>query len=151
MSIFNRSHYEDVLVVRVENLAPEEVWQARYEQINHFERLLADNGVTILKFYLHISKDEQRERFEERLRRKEKNWKFSLGDLETRKKWDDYMRAFEEVFARCSHPWAPWYVVPANKKWYRNWVVSSVIVDALERMEMQYPAAPEGLENIVIE
>ena len=151
VSIFNRSHYEDVLVVRVEELAPEAVWQARYEQINHFERLLADNGVTILKFYLHISKDEQRERFEERLRRREKNWKFSLGDLETRKKWDDYMRAFEEVFARCSHPWAPWYVVPANKKWYRNWVVSSVIVDALERMEMQYPPAPEGLEDVVIE
>ncbi|MBN1642965.1 MAG: polyphosphate kinase 2 family protein [Anaerolineae bacterium] len=151
VSIFNRSHYEDVLVVRVEQLAPEEVWRARYEHINAFERLLADSGVTILKFYLHISKDEQRERFEERLQRKEKNWKFSLGDLETRSKWDDYMSAFEEVFARCNHPWAPWYVVPANKKWYRNWVVSSVIVDALERMKMRYPPAPEGLEDVVIE
>jgi len=140
-----------VLVVRVEELVPEAVWGARYDQINAFERLLADSGVTLLKFFLHISKEEQKERFQERLDRPEKNWKFNPSDLETRNKWDEYMRAFEEVFARCNHPWAPWYVVPANKKWYRNWVVSSAIVAAMEGMEMQYPPAPPGLDEIVIE
>jgi PPK2 family polyphosphate:nucleotide phosphotransferase len=151
VSIFNRSHYEDVLVVRVNELVPEKVWQARYEHINAFEKLLADSGVTILKFYLHISKDEQKERFQERLDRPEKNWKFNPGDLVTRTRWNDYMRAFEDVFAKCNHPWAPWYVVPANKKWYRNWVVSSVIVETLEKLNMQYPPAPEGLDKVVIE
>jgi PPK2 family polyphosphate:nucleotide phosphotransferase len=151
VSIFNRSHYEDVLVVRVDKLVPKSVWQARYDHINAFEKLLADSGVTILKFYLHISKDEQKERFQERLDRKEKNWKFNPGDLKTRAQWDDYMEAFEDVFARCNHPWAPWYIVPANRKWYRNWVVSSAIVEAMEKLEMKYPPAPEGLDKIVIE
>jgi PPK2 family polyphosphate:nucleotide phosphotransferase len=151
VSIFNRSHYEDVLVVRVNELVPKKVWQARYDHINAFEKMLADSGVTILKFYLHISKDEQKERFQERLDRVEKNWKFNPGDLKTRAQWGDYMHAFEDVFARCNHPWAPWYVVPANKKWYRNWVVSSAIVEAMEKMEMQYPPAPEGLDKIVID
>lgn len=151
VSIFNRSHYEDVLVVRVNELAPKKVWQARYDHINAFEKLLADSGVTILKFYLHISKDEQKERFQDRLDRPEKNWKFNPGDLKTRTQWGDYMHAFEDVFARCNHPWAPWYVVPANKKWYRNWVVSSAIVEAMEKMDMQYPPAPEGLDKIVID
>ena len=149
--IFNRSHYEDVLVVRVNELVPKEVWQKRYEHINHFERLLADSGVTILKFYLHISKDEQKERFQERLARKEKNWKFNPGDLKTRTQWDDYMEAFEDVFYECNHPWAPWYIVPANRKWYRNLVVSTAIVEAMEKLDMHYPPAPEGLEDIVIE
>ncbi len=151
VSIFNRSHYEDVLVVRVEELVAKAVWQARYDHINHFEKLLADSGVTILKFYLHISKREQKQRFEERLQRKEKNWKFNPGDLDTRAKWDDYMRAFEDVFARCNHSWAPWYIVPANKKWYRNLVISTAIVEAMEKLDMRYPLAPEGLEHIVIE
>jgi len=151
VSIFNRSHYEDVLVVRVNELVPKEVWKARYAHINHFERLLADSGVTILKFFLHISKEEQKERFQDRLDRKEKNWKFNPSDLKTRAKWDDYMKAFEDVFAKCSHPWAPWYIVPANRKWYRNLVVSTVLVEAMEKMDMRYPPAPEGLEKIVIE
>ncbi|MBN1139449.1 MAG: polyphosphate kinase 2 family protein [Anaerolineae bacterium] len=151
VSIFNRSHYEDVLVVRVDKLAPKNVWQARYEHINAFEKLLADSGVTILKFFLHISKEEQRERFQDRLDRKEKNWKFNPGDLETREKWDDYMEAFEDVFERCSHPWAPWYIIPANKKWYRNWLISSIIVETMEKLEMHYPPALEGLGEIVIE
>jgi PPK2 family polyphosphate:nucleotide phosphotransferase len=151
VSIYNRSHYEDVLVVRVEELVPEEVWQARYDHINHFERLLVDSGVAVLKFYLHISKEEQKERFQDRLARPDKNWKFNPGDLETRAKWDDYMHAFEEVFARCNHPWAPWYIVPANRKWYRNLIVSTVIVETMERMNMHYPPAPEGLEKIVID
>ena len=150
VTIFNRSHYEDVLVVRVNELVPKSVWQARYDHINAFEKLLADSGVTILKFYLHISKDEQKERFQERLDRKEKNWKFNPGDLKTRERWDDYMEAFEDVFAQCNHPWAPWYVVPANHKWYRNWVVSSAIVETMEKMGLEYPPAPEGLDKIVL-
>ena len=151
VTIFNRSHYEDVLVVRVNELVPKKVWQARYKAINAFEKLLADSGVTILKFYLHISKDEQKERFQDRLDRPEKNWKFNPGDLKTREQWGDYMHAFEDVFAKCNHPWAPWYIVPANKKWYRNWVVSSAIVEAMEKMDIKYPPAPEGLDKIVIE
>jgi PPK2 family polyphosphate:nucleotide phosphotransferase len=150
VTIFNRSHYEDVLVVRVNKLVPKSVWQARYDHINAFEKLLADSGVTILKFYLHISKDEQKERFQERLDRKEKNWKFNPGDLKTRERWDDYMEAFEDVFAQCNHPWAPWYIVPANHKWYRNWVVSSAIVETMEKMGLEYPPAPEGLDKIVL-
>jgi len=151
VSIFNRSHYEDVLVVRVNELVPKKVWQARYDHINHFERLLFDRGVTILKFYLNISKQEQKERFEDRLRRKDKNWKFNPADLKTRAQWGDYMRAFEDVFERCTTPWAPWYIVPGNRKWYRNLVVSTVIVRAMEAMDMRYPPAPEGIEDVVIE
>ena len=151
VSIFNRSHYEDVLVVRVKELVPEEVWRSRYEHINNFERLLADSGVTILKFYLHISKEEQRERLQDRLDRPDKQWKFNPADLQTRARWDDYMRAFEEAIDRCNKPWAPWYVVPANRKWYRNLVVSTAIVEAMEQLEMSYPPAPEGIEKIKIE
>ena len=117
IGIFNRSHYEDVLVVRVHNLVPEEVWQQRYEQINQFEKMLADTGTTILKFFLHISKEEQKERFEARLRDPRKNWKFSHKDVDERAYWDDYMRAFEDALSRCSAPWAPWYIIPANHKW----------------------------------
>ena len=151
VSIFNRSHYEDVLVVRVKELVPAEVWQARYAHINHFERLLADSGVTILKFFLHISQEEQKERFNERLQRKDKQWKFNPADLETRARWGDYMHAFEDAITQCNSPWAPWFIVPANRKWYRNLVVSSAIVKAMENMDMQYPPAPEGLDEIVIE
>ena len=151
VSIFNRSHYEDVLVVRVNELAPEEVWRARYEHINAFERLLADSGVTILKFYLHISKDEQKERFQDRIDRPDKQWKFNPGDLKTRARWKDYMRAFEDALTRCNKPWAPWYVVPANRKWYRNLVVSTAIVEAMEGLDMSYPPAPEGIENVKID
>jgi PPK2 family polyphosphate:nucleotide phosphotransferase len=151
VSIFNRSHYEDVLVVRVNELVPPEVWQARYEHINNFERLLVDSGVTILKFFLHISKEEQKKRFQERLRRKDKQWKFNPADLKTRAKWEDYMRAFEDAIARCNPSWAPWFIVPANHKWYRNLVVSSAIVKAMENMNMQYPPAPEELDKIKID
>jgi len=151
VSIFNRSHYEDVLVVRVNELVPEEVWQARYEHINAFERLLADSGVTILKFYLHISKGEQRERFQDRIDRPDKQWKFNPGDLKTRGRWKDYMRAFEDAIATCNKPWAPWYVVPANRKWYRNLVVSTAIVEAMEQLEMSYPPAPEGIDTLKID
>jgi PPK2 family polyphosphate:nucleotide phosphotransferase len=150
IGIFNRSHYEDVLVVRVHNLVPEAVWQQRYEQINQFEKLLADTGTTILKFFINISKEEQKERFEARLRDPRKNWKFSMGDVKERGYWDDYMRAFEDALSRCSTPWAPWYVIPANHKWYRNLAVSQVIIEALERLDMRFPPPLPDAGEIVI-
>lgn len=150
IGIFNRSHYEDVLVVRVEELVPRHVWARRYDHINAFERLLTDNGVTILKFFLHISKDEQKERFLDRLNEPDKHWKFSRGDLAVREKWDQYMAAYEDALSRCNTEYAPWYIVPANKKWYRNLVVSSVIVETLERLDMRYPDPEPDLDTIVI-
>jgi PPK2 family polyphosphate:nucleotide phosphotransferase len=150
IGIFNRSHYEDVLVVRVHDLAPEEVWQQRYEQINQFEKLLADTGTTILKFFLHISKEEQKERFEARLKDPRKNWKFSMGDVSKRAYWDSYMRAFEDALSRCSTAWAPWYIVPANHKWYRNLVVSQIIAETMERLDMHYPPPLPDADKIVI-
>jgi PPK2 family polyphosphate:nucleotide phosphotransferase len=137
--IFNRSHYEDVLVVRVHSLVPEEVWSRRYEQINEFERMLAGSGTTILKFFLHISKVEQRERLQARLDDPTKRWKFQHGDLEERKLWDDYTTAYEDALARTSTKHAPWYVVPADRKWVRNHVVASVLVKTLETLKMKYP------------
>jgi PPK2 family polyphosphate:nucleotide phosphotransferase len=150
IGIFNRSHYEDVLVVRVHDLVPETVWRPRYEQINQFEKLLADTGTTILKFFLYISKEEQKERFEARLRDPAKNWKFSIKDVEERSFWGDYMAAFEEVLSRCSTPWAPWFVVPANRKWYRNLIVSQLIVEALEKLDMHYPPPLPDADKITI-
>jgi PPK2 family polyphosphate:nucleotide phosphotransferase len=139
IAIFNRSHYEDVLIARVRKLVPKEVWSSRYDQINRFEQLLVENGVIVVKFFLHISKDEQKQRFEERLRDPTKQWKFSLGDLEERKYWDDYQAAYEHALARCSTAGAPWYVVPADRKWVRNLVVSSILIELLEACEMQFP------------
>jgi PPK2 family polyphosphate:nucleotide phosphotransferase len=150
MGIFNRSHYEDVLVGRVNQLAPADVIERRYDHINHFEALLADSGTRILKFFLYISKAEQKVRFEERLADPTKHWKFSIGDLPVREQWDDYMAAFETVFTRCHTPHAPWYIVPANKKWFRNLLVTQVIVSELERMNPQYPAPESGLDKITI-
>ena len=151
MVIFNRSHYEDVLVVRVKELAPAKVWKARYDQINDFERLLAESGTTILKFFLHIDKDEQKERFQARLDDPTKRWKFRKGDLEDRKLWDKYMAAYQDVLSRTSKDGAPWYIVPANKKWYRNLVVATVLVETLEKLDMKYPAPEEDLDSIVID
>lgn len=150
MVIFNRSHYEDVLVARVRNLVPETVWKKRYGQINDFERLLAETGTTILKFFLFISKDEQRERLQARLDDPHKRWKFRMGDLDDRKHWDDYIAAYEEALGRTSTGHAPWYVVPSNKKWYRNLVVATVLVEALENLKMKLPEAPE-LEGVAVE
>lgn len=150
IGIFNRSHYEDVLVVRVNSLVPAEVWQERYDHINHFERLLADSGTRILKFFLHISKDEQKERFEERLARPDKHWKFSTGDLPVREQWDDYMDAYEAVLTRCNTDYAPWHIVPSNKKWYRNFIISKTIVETLESMNLAYPDPEPGLDKVVI-
>ena len=149
--IFNRSHYEDVLVVRVHNLVPPRIWKRRFDQINDFERLLAQEGTTILKFYLHIDLDEQKKRFQARLDQPDKQWKFSLGDLEERKLWPKYMRAYEDVLSKTSTKSAPWYIVPANRKWYRNLVVASILTDTLEKLKMSYPPIEEDLSRVVIE
>ena len=141
IGIFNRSHYEDVLVPRVEGLVPPRVWKKRYRQINDFERMLAQNGVRILKFFLHVSKDEQKKRFLERIDDPSKNWKFREGDIAAREKWDDYQRAYSAMIRRCSTPWAPWYVVPADDKRVRDYLVSRVVVRALKRMNPQFPPA----------
>ena len=151
MVIFNRSHYEDVLVVRVHELVPKAVWSRRYEQINNFERMLAEEGTTILKFYLHISPDEQKERLQARLDEPHKNWKFSTGDLAERKRWDEYMQAYEDMLSKTSTKWAPWYIIPANRKWLRNLLMSQIIVDTLEGLDMKYPEPEEGLDKVVIE
>ena len=150
IAIFNRSHYEDVLIVRVNELVPRDVWQARYDHINAFERLLADSGITICKFFLHISKDEQKERFQDRLNEPDKHWKFSKGDLPVREQWDQYMHAYEDAITRCNTPWAPWYIIPADKKWYRNLVVSRILVETLESLKMRYPEPEPGLDDVVI-
>ncbi len=151
ITIFNRSHYEDVLVVRVHNIVPIHVWERRYDHINNFEKLLTDEGTTILKFFLHIDLDEQKERLQARLDEPEKRWKFSTGDLAERKLWPDYIRAYEDMLGKTSTDWAPWYVIPANRKWYRNLLISKIIIDKLESLEMRYPEAEAGLDEVVIE
>jgi polyphosphate kinase 2 (PPK2 family) len=136
--------------VRVNELVPKAIWQGRYEHINHFERLLADNGVSILKFYLHISKEEQKIRFQERLDDPSKHWKFSIGDLPVREQWDEYMKAYEDAISNCNSDYAPWHIIPANRKWVRNYFVTKAIVEALEALPLQYPPEEPGLENVVI-
>ncbi len=150
IGIFNRSHYEDVLVVRVKGLAPEEVWKQRYAHINAFERLLAASGVTIVKFYLHISKDEQAKRLRERQTTPSKQWKFAPGDLEERTRWDAYMQAFEDALTKCNTEVAPWYVIPANRKWYRDFAISQVLVETMEGLGLAYPAPVADIEQYVI-
>lgn len=151
IGIFNRSHYEDVLVVRVHNYVPREVWQKRYEQINHFEEMLVESGTQIVKFFLYISKDEQKKRFEERLQDPQKNWKFSMGDLEERKHWDEYMEAFEVAMEKCSTSHAPWYIIPGNRNWYRNLAVSEILRETLEEMKLEAPKAIADLSKISFE
>ncbi len=148
--IFNRSHYEDVLIVRVRELAPLEVWSRRYRHIREFERMLAEEGITIRKFFLHISKDEQRQRLQARLDDPTKQWKFNPDDLRERERWDDYMRAYEDALRETSDDWAPWYVVPANKKWYRDWVVASLIVESLQELRMDWPPPRPELRGLAI-
>jgi PPK2 family polyphosphate:nucleotide phosphotransferase len=140
--VFNRSHYEDVLIVRVHELVPESVWRARYDRINEFERNLVDAGTTILKFWLHISPEEQKHRLESRLARPDKRWKFNPDDLAERARWPEYMAAAGEMIEKTSTPYAPWHVVPADHKWYRNWVVSSRLVDTLAAMDPRPPDPP---------
>ena len=150
VGIFNRSHYEDVLVVRVKNLVLESVWRRRYDHINAFERLLADAGVTLVKFFLYISKEEQAERLRARQTTASKQWKFAPGDLEERKRWDQYMAAFEEAMTRCNTEHAPWYVIPANRKWYRNLAVSQILVETMEKMGLRYPDPIPDIESYAI-
>lgn len=150
MVIFNRSHYEDVLVVRVHNIVPREVWKKRYEQINAFERHLTENGTIILKFYLHIDPNEQKERLQARLDDPTKRWKFRLGDLEERKLWREYTEAYEDVLSKTSTDHAPWYIIPANSKWYRDLVISSVLVEKLKSLDMKYPEPEENLDGVVV-
>ena len=148
--IFNRSHYEDVLVVRVHDLVPPERWRKRYHHIREFERLLVEEGTTIIKLFLHISKQEQKERLQARLDDPDKNWKFSVGDLAERERWDDYQAAFTEALERTSTTWAPWWVIPADRKWFRNHLVSRIVVDALEGMNLEWPPSEEDLDEVVI-
>jgi PPK2 family polyphosphate:nucleotide phosphotransferase len=149
--IFNRSHYEDVLIVRVHNLVPRSVWSKRYAQINDFERMLTEEGTTILKFYLHISKDEQKERLQARLDDPTKHWKFNVVDLKERTLWSKYMRAYEEALEKTSTAWAPWYIVPANRKWHRNWVVAATVVETLRGLKMRYPKPKDDLSRVAID
>jgi PPK2 family polyphosphate:nucleotide phosphotransferase len=151
MAVFNRSHYEDVLVVRVHELVPRKVWKGRYRQINDFEQMLADNRVLLLKFFLHISRDEQKKRLEERLRDPAHYWKFSLADVDERRYWSDYQEAYEDALRKCSTEWAPWHIVPANHKWYRNLVVAETIVERLRALDLHFPPPAEDLSRIVIE
>ena len=147
--VFNRSHYEDVLIARVHELVPKAVWQKRYDQINAFERVLHENGTVMVKFFLHISQDEQRKRLQSRVDNPKKCWKFDHSDLEERRFWKDYMRAYEDALSKTSTDWAPWYVVPANQKWYRNHLVGSIVADTLDKLHLEYPKC--DLSGVVVE
>ena len=150
ITVFNRSHYEDVLVVRVHNIVPKDVWSKRYEQINAFEKLLTDCGTTIVKCFLHISKDEQKERLEARLKDPTKNWKFEEGDLKERSFWDQYMEAYEAVLEKTSTEHAPWHVIPANKKWFRNLCVSQLLVQTLSQLNPKIPKAKLDVSKVKV-
>lgn len=148
VGVFNRSHYEDVLVVRVHDLVPETVWSQRYAYINNFEALLRDANTHVIKIFLHIDRDEQLERFKKRIDNPGKNWKISDSDYSERPFWDDYARAFEAAFERCSTEEAPWFVIPSNRKWYRNLVIASIVVETLEGLDMSYPELSVDMEEI---
>ncbi len=161
IGIFNRSHYEEVLAPRIhpeflqaQNLPPslvtKKIWQERYKDINAFEKHLARNGVLVLKFYLHLSKEEQKKRLLQRIKEKDKNWKFSESDIKERALWDQYMAAYEEAIRATAKPWAPWYVVPANNKWYTRAIVATAVIDALESLDLKYPKAPKDHEKVLL-
>jgi len=147
--IFNRSQYEDVLIVRVHDLVPEAVWRKRYQQIRDFERMLSESGTKILKFFLHISRDEQKERLQARVADPRKRWKFNHGDLDERKLWNEYTKAYEDALEKTSTAEAPWYVVPSDRKWYRNYVIGSVVIETMKKFGMSYPEIE--LSDVVIE
>lgn len=150
IAVFNRSHYEEVLITRVRGLVPKPRWKKRFDHINAFERMLADEGTTIVKFYLHISKKYQKQRLERRLELPDKHWKFDPADLAERERWGDYRRAYEDALSRCSTEAAPWYVVPAERHWFRNLLVAEVLVEALEGLDMKYPAPKVDVSKIRI-
>jgi PPK2 family polyphosphate:nucleotide phosphotransferase len=148
--LFNRSHYEDVLIVRVHDMVPPSIWKKRYAQINDFERMLAEEGTTILKLFLHISRGEQKKRLESRLKDPKKNWKFDVADLRERAHWGAYERAYEDLLSRTSTLWAPWHIIPADIKWCRNVLVSTIIVEALKKLKMRFPKPRQPLGGIVV-
>ena len=148
IGIFNRSHYEEVLVQRVHNLVPRKIWSKRYQQINDFEKSLAENGTHILKFYLHIDPQEQLARFRQRLEDPQRHWKISQGDYDERPFWDAYTEAFEAALGKCSTDYAPWFIIPANHKWFRNLAISKIVVETLEALDMQFPVPKVDIENI---
>ncbi|MEJ7838064.1 MAG: polyphosphate kinase 2 family protein [Thermomicrobiales bacterium] len=150
IGVFNRSHYEDVLVVRVHGIAPKTVWSPRFAAINAFERTLSQHGTRIIKFFLHISKEEQKERLQARLDDPTKIWKFNSGDLDDRARWDDYQTAFQDALSKCSTELAPWYVIPSNRKWARDVAITQIVAQTLEEMNPQFPSPEEGLDSIVI-
>ncbi|WP_457104428.1 polyphosphate kinase 2 family protein [Methylobacterium sp. P5_C11] len=150
IGVFNRSHYEDVLVVRVKGLVPEAIWKSRYDRINDFERLLTESGTTVVKFFLHISKAEQKKRLEARIADPQKHWKFDPADLVERKSWDSYQQAFADALSRCSTPSAPWLVVPANHKWFRNYVIAKTVADTLGAMDPCFPEAAKGIADLTV-
>lgn len=150
IGVFNRSHYEDVLIVRVLNLQPKDVWSKRYDQINAFEKILTENNVVVLKFFLHISKKEQAERLEARLTDSTKNWKLELNDIKMRSYWKEYEKAYEDAINLCSTKYAPWHIVPADHKWYRDYVVAQELVKTLEKLKMKWPKPKEDLSRIKI-
>ncbi len=151
IGIFNRSHYEDVLVVRVHSLVPTVEWQARYDLINEFERLLTSCDTTIIKCFLHISKETQRERLQARIDNVDARWKFNRGDLEERKKWDDYQEAYTDAITKCNTEHAPWHIIPSDKKWYRNLVVSELLTETIMQMDPQYPKVADNLDGLVVD
>ena len=151
IAIFNRSHYEDLIEVCVHNSVPKNEILRRYTQINYFERYLSENHVAILKFFLHISKDEQKKRLQERIENASKHWKISESDLQDRRYWDKYMASYEKALTRCSTPWAPWYIIPSNLKWFRNWAVAQMIVNTLEKMKLKFPEPKIDVSKLVIE
>jgi len=150
LGIFNRSHYEDVLIVRVHDLVPESVWRPRYHHINHFEALLHDADIRVVKLFLHISPEEQAERLRARLADATKRWKFNSADLAERARWDAYRAAYEEAIGQTSTEHAPWYVIPADRKWFRNWAVSRIVIETLEAMDPRYPEPAADLDDITI-
>ena len=150
VGIFNRSHYEDVLVVRVENIVPEAVWRKRYEIINDFESCLVGNKVIVVKFYLHLSKEEQRRRLADRLADPTEYWKFRASDLQARAKWDDYMLAYEDALNECSTKQAPWYLIPADKKWYRDLLISHILKEKLSSLKLEWPPLEEAAKGITL-
>ncbi len=149
--VFNRSHYEDIIAVRVKKIYPEKIWKPRYQHIIDFERMLAEEGTTIIKLFLHISKDEQRKRLQARLDNVVKHWKFNPDDLKDRARWDDFQEVYEDVIRKTSTEHAPWYVIPADRKWYRNLVVARIIVDTMKGLDMKFPIADWMAEDIVID
>ncbi|MEM8737233.1 MAG: polyphosphate kinase 2 family protein [Planctomycetota bacterium] len=151
ISVFNRSHYEEVLIVRVKDWVPEKTWRRRYNHINCFEQMLIDEGTAVVKFMIHISKDYQKERLQRRLDRPDKHWKFNPEDLTERAHWDDYMEAFSDAVTKCSTPESPWYIVPGERRWFRNLLIAQVLVDTLEKMDPRPPAATFDPSSIVIE